>query len=86
MEDPSLQTIPKPASFQRLLSPESQPASAGGGAVGSAGSAGGRREVTEVCNIRAAFVAERGRVMLSADYAQVEFRLMAHFSGGLRAM
>lgn len=37
--------------------------------------------MTEVCNIRAAFVAGEGRVLLSADYAQVEFRLLAHFTG-----
>jgi DNA polymerase-1 len=30
--------------------------------------------------IRAAFVAEPGKVMLAADYSQVELRIMAHFS------
>ena len=30
--------------------------------------------------IRAAFVAEPGKIMLAADYSQVELRIMAHFS------
>ncbi len=33
------------------------------------------------CNIRSAFVAPPGWVMLGADYCQLELRLMAHFSG-----
>jgi DNA polymerase-1 len=31
--------------------------------------------------IRAAFVAERGKILLSADYSQIELRVMAYFSG-----
>jgi DNA polymerase I len=31
--------------------------------------------------IRAAFVAEKDKILLSADYSQIELRVMAHFSG-----
>lgn len=31
--------------------------------------------------IRAAFVADRGKILLSADYSQIELRVMAHMSG-----
>jgi DNA polymerase-1 len=36
---------------------------------------------TEGREIRKAFIAEKGNVLIAADYSQIELRLMAHFSG-----
>jgi hypothetical protein len=76
MDEPNLQTVPKPVTFfvdASQLGEEATPEAAA-------------QPIT--CNIRAAFVAPPGWVMLGADYCQLELRLMAHFSGdaGLRAM
>ncbi|MDQ6993237.1 MAG: DNA polymerase I [Mariprofundus sp.] len=38
---------------------------------------------TEGREIRKAFIAEKGHILLAADYSQIELRLMAHFSGDL---
>lgn len=79
MEEPSLQTIPKPITFTRTLTPSSQPGSGSSSGTGSGGAGG--RVVEESCNLRAAFVAPPGAVLVSVDYCQLELRLMAHFSG-----
>lgn len=69
MDEPNLQTVPKPRTYQVLLS--------------QAAAASGTQRTHEErrANLRTAFVAPPGRVLLSADYRQIEFRLMAHFSG-----
>ncbi|KAK9836945.1 hypothetical protein WJX81_001769 [Elliptochloris bilobata] len=74
-EAPNLQCIPRPRAFQVYDSHTP----AGGGPKGLH---------EHNANLRAAFVAPPGRVLLSADYGQLELRLMAHFSAdeGLVAM
>lgn len=79
MDDPSLQTIPRPVEYQLALSPASQAAAAAGDDV-TAGSPVAVMQ-QQLSNIRAAFVAPCGSVLVSADYCQIELRLMAHFSG-----
>lgn len=70
MDDPNLQNIPKPKEFQIELSHVLQGKSDGGGV----------HHTLHLSNIRKAFTAPGGRVILSADYCQLEFRIMAHFS------
>ncbi|KAF6260747.1 hypothetical protein COO60DRAFT_857116 [Scenedesmus sp. NREL 46B-D3] len=88
MDDPSLQTIPRPVEYQLALSPGSQASAAAAAAAdgddsGSSGADAASPAAVmqqQLSNIRAAFVAPAGSVLVSADYCQIELRLMAHFS------
>lgn len=81
MEEPSLQTIPRPLDYELAITPASQAAAAeGAGGAGTAAEGEAPRMQQQQVNIRAAFVAPPGCVLLSADYGQIELRLMAHFS------
>ena len=67
MESPNLQTVPKPFSFSL-----------------STDGCNDQGEITTtayVCSLRSSIVAPPGMVLLSADYKQLELRMMAHLSG-----
>ena len=72
MEEPNLQTIPHSVSI--VQSARANPA----GSVASSDPDSSPPEPTFA--IRGAFRAPRGRVLLAADYAQLELRVAAHFS------
>lgn len=76
MEEPNLQTVPKPRAFA-LTARYSQKMSHGGTAV----SPGTDPGAEETLAIRTSFRAPPGKVLIAADYRQLELRLMAHFSG-----
>ncbi|GIL88385.1 hypothetical protein Vretifemale_16356, partial [Volvox reticuliferus] len=93
MDEPNLQNVPRPVEYSFQLSQESgTPGLMGEGEGGIcqqllAPELGdvimegcGGRTVTMRFNLRNAFVAPPGRVILTADYKQIELRLMAHFS------
>jgi DNA polymerase theta len=83
MDDPALQTIPRPVDFTLELPPAA--AATGYSSVSSsddhlsAGVVGGGVRLQQVqVNVRACFVATAGWVLLSADYSQIELRLVRH--------
>lgn len=71
----SLQTVPKATEFEL----EDSQLFKGSGEPDRARPISSPKTVQ--LNIRAAFVAPPGHVLLTADYCQVELRMMAHFSG-----
>ncbi|GFR45959.1 hypothetical protein Agub_g7428, partial [Astrephomene gubernaculifera] len=86
MDEPNLQTIPRPVQYSFQLSQQSGeplPLELGEAAPGAeaGGGGGGPRTIIMHFNLRTAFVAPPGHLVLTADYKQIELRLMAHFSG-----
>ncbi|KAG1658665.1 hypothetical protein FOA52_007871 [Chlamydomonas sp. UWO 241] len=69
MDEPNLQNVPKPLEFELL------------GTQGARDTGCSPEATTVVSNVRRAFVAPEGWVLLSADYCQIELRIIAHFSG-----
>ena len=69
MEEPNLQTVPKPVTYTCLVTPP---------LTDGSGSASGNHR-PHCFNMRCALVAPPSHLLLSADYRQIEFRLMAHF-------
>ena len=87
MEEPNLQTVPKPRTFRMadaydgrpgIIAPEGSATKAHKTREPSPGTEVGSEETLSVRN---AFVAPPGAVLLSADYRQLELRVMAHMSG-----
>jgi DNA polymerase theta len=66
MESPNLQTVPKPFAF--FYSPTTTTTLS-------------TTAAPYVCSLRKSIVAPPGMVLLSADYKQLELRMMAHLSG-----
>ncbi|KAF5826253.1 hypothetical protein DUNSADRAFT_3923, partial [Dunaliella salina] len=77
MTEPSLHVIPRPIEYN-LDAPH--PGDTPGGSSALHGQALCTMKTVSL-NIRAAFVASPGHVLMSADYKQLELRIMAHLSG-----
>ena len=85
MEEPNLQTVPKPRTFRMAEAydgrPEMSPEGRAKKAQSREPSPGTEVGSEETLCVRNAFVAPPGAVLLSADYRQLELRVMAHLSG-----
>ncbi|GFH24058.1 uncharacterized protein HaLaN_21775, partial [Haematococcus lacustris] len=82
MGEPNLQTVPRPADYEMDSGPCALSAEAWAPGCAPAAAPGGPTAATRAMhlNIRSAFIAPPGCVMLAADYCQVELRMMAHLS------
>ena len=84
MEEPNLQTVPKPRTFRMADAYDGIPGIIEEGrakAQSREPSPGTEVGSEETLSVRNAFVAPPGAVLLSADYRQLELRVMAHMSG-----
>ena len=84
MEEPNLQTVPKPRTFRMADAYDGIPGIIEEGrakAQSREPSPGTEVGFEEAPSVRNAIVAPPGAVLLSADYRQLELRVMAHMSG-----
>ena len=84
MEEPNLQTVPKPRTFRMADAYDGRPEISPEGCAKAQSrepSPGTEVGSEETLCVRNAFVAPPGAVLLSADYRQLELRVMAHMSG-----
>ena len=84
MEEPNLQTVPKPRTFRMADAYDGRPGMIEEGraeAQSREPSPGTEAGSEETLSVRNAFVVPPGAVLLSADYRQLELRVMAHMSG-----
>lgn len=89
MDDPALQTMPRPLDFTLEGAPPTAAAAANRSSssfsdddLPAGASVSGVVPQQVQVNVRAAFVAPPGWVLLSADYSQIELRLVSPVGGG----